>query len=158
MRRAIHIRAHIQQHCRSSRSRGKNRRQRGTIHSRQRAQHHFCRGHGGAGVAGSNKSGGLPLAHQPQTYAHGGVALGAHGLHRLIFHGDDFAGVDDFDRQTRGRRMAVEFGFDDGFRTDEQHAHAIIARSVNRPFDFRLGRPVRTHRIQRDHARHVGRS
>jgi hypothetical protein len=28
---------------------------------------------------------------------------------------------------------------------------------VNCAFDFRLGRPVRTHRIQRDHARHCGR-
>jgi hypothetical protein len=30
-----------------------------------------------------------------------------------------------------------------------------VARSLKRALDFRLGRTVRTHRIQRNHARHV---
>ena len=78
-------------------------------------------------------------------------------LHRLVFHGDDFAGVDDLEGQPRRRGMTVQFRFDRGFRTDQQHAHAVTASGMDRAFDFRLGRPVRTHRIQRDHARHGGR-
>jgi len=35
--------------------------------------------------------------------------------------------------------VTVEFRFDRFFRTDQQHAHAVIARRMNRPFDFRLG-------------------
>ena len=88
MRLAIHIRANIQQHCRRSGSRGKNRRERRAIDAGQRTQHHFCRCHGGAGVAGGNKAIGLPFAHQPQTDAYGGVALGANSLHCLVLHGD----------------------------------------------------------------------
>ena len=99
----------------------------------------------------------LPFADQPQTDAYRGVALGTNRLHRLIFHRDDFAGMDNLDRQARRRWVTVEFRLNGFFRTNEQHTNAIIARGVNCPFDFRLGRPVRTHRIQRDHARHVGR-
>ncbi len=104
MRLAIHIGAYIQQNCCGARGGGKNRRQRGTIDAGQRTQHHFCRCHGGAGVAGGNKAIGAPFAHQPQTYAHGGVAFGANSLHRLILHGDHFTGMDDLDRQARRRR------------------------------------------------------
>ena len=50
--------------------------------------------------------------------------------------------------------MALEFRTDYRFRSDEKHAHAVLARRVQRALDFRLGRAVRTHRIQRDYARH----
>jgi len=66
----------------------------------------------GARIAGSHKAVGLPFTHQPQTYAHGGVALGANGLHRLILHCDHFAGVDDLEWQARRRRVTAEFRFD----------------------------------------------
>ena len=70
-------------------------------------------------------------------------------------HGDDFTGMNDFDGQARGRAVAREFSFQDVFRTDQQHTRAILARRLYRALDLRLGRTVRTHRIQRDHARHV---
>ena len=41
-----------------------------------------------------------------------------------------------------------------GFRADQQHAHAVLTCGMDRALNLRLGRAVRTHRIQRDHARH----
>ena len=66
---------------------------------------------------------GLSFAHQPQAYAYGGIALGAHSLHCLVLHGDHFTGMDDLERQTRRRRMTVEFGVDGLFR-DRRAARA----------------------------------
>src|SRR4051812_10504572 len=45
--------------------------ERGAVNARQTAKHHLCRGHGRAGVSGANECGGLSIAHQAQTYAHG---------------------------------------------------------------------------------------
>ena len=157
MRFAIHIRAHVQQDRSRPRSSRKNRRQRRPVKAVQSAQHHLGRSHRGAGVAGRNEACRSSLANQAQPYPHGGVALGAHRLHRLIFHGNDFAGVNDLEGQSRRRRMTVKFRLDRGFRADQQHAHAVIARGMDRAFDFRLGSPIRAHRIQRNHARHGGR-
>jgi hypothetical protein len=67
-----------------------------------------------------------------------------------------FAGVDDFDRQPHGRGVPVEFRLDFGLWADQQHAHIVLTRRQNGALDLRLGRAIRTHRIQRDHARHGG--
>src|SRR3977135_816255 len=53
--------------------------------------------------------------------------------------------------------MTVQLRLDCGFRADQQHTHAIMARRMYGTFDFWLGRAVGTHRIQRDYARHVWR-
>ena len=151
--RAVDVRADIEQHCRISRRSRENRGQRGTIHARNRAQHDFRRGHGRAGIAGSDEARGLSLAHHAQADAHGGIALGANRLH-LVFHGNEFAGVDDFDGQARRRGVAIQFRLDHIFRADQQHAHAILARRLYGALNLRLGSAVGTHRIQRDHARH----
>ena len=50
--------------------------------------------------------------------------------------------------------MPVQFGLDDRFRTDQQYAYSVLPGSVDRALDFRLGRAIRTHCIQRDYARH----
>ncbi len=96
----------------------------------------------------------MSFANQSQADSHGGVALAANRLH-LVFHGDVFAGVDDLDVQPRGGRMTIQLCLDSGFRTHEQHTHAVVARRVYGALDFWLGRAVGTHRIQRDYARHV---
>ena len=153
LRGAIDVGADIEQHRRGAGRGGKDRGQRGTVDAGNRAQHDFRRGHGGAGVAGGDEAIGLAFAHHAQADAHGGVALGANRLH-LVFHGDVFAGVDDFDGQARGRGVAIQFRLDLGFGADQQHAHAVLARGVYRALNLRLGRAVGTHRIQRDHARH----
>src|SRR5580658_7046487 len=155
LRRAVDIRADVEQHRGIAWSSGKNRAQSRTIHARNRAQHDFRRSHGRAGVAGGNESCRLSLAHHSQANAHGGIALGANRLH-FIFHGDDFAGVNDFNGQARGRRVAIQFRLDHFFRADQQHPHAILTRRENGALNLRLGSAVRTHRIQRDHARHGG--
>ena len=95
----------------------------------------------------------LSLANHAQADAHGGIALGANRLH-LVVHGDVFAGVDNFDGQACRGGVAIQFRFDDIFRADQQHAHAILARSLYGALNLRLGSAVGTHRIQRDHARH----
>jgi hypothetical protein len=50
--------------------------------------------------------------------------------------------------------MAVELAPDSRFRPDKKYANAVLACRMQRALDFRLGRAVRTHRIQRDYARH----
>ena len=130
------------------RGRGKNCGQRRTIHAGNRAQHHFGRRHGGAGVAGGHKPGGLAFAHQPQSHAQGRVALGAHRLHRFVLHGDDFAGVHDFDGQAGGGRIALQFRPDALCRARPADGNAIVPGGLNGAFDLRLRRPVGTHRVQ----------
>ena len=127
---------------------GKNCGQRGTVHSRDSAQHHFGRGHGGAGVAGGDEAGGAAFAHQSQSHADGGVALGAHRLHRLVVHGDDFAGVQNFNGQARGKRHSAPVRPDHIVGTHQNDANAVVPGRLNRAFDFRTRRPVRAHRVQ----------
>ena len=100
---AIDVGADIEKHRGIAGRGGKHGGERGTIDAGNCSQHNLCGGHGRAGVSGGDESGGLPLAHQAQADAHGGIALGANRLH-LVFHGDDFAGVNDFDGQARARR------------------------------------------------------
>ena len=156
MRLAIDVSANIQQNSGGSRSSGKNRGQRGTVHAVQCAQHHLGCGHCRARIARGDKAGSVAFTHQPHPNSHRGVTLGAHRLHRFVLHGNDFAGVDDLDGQPRGGGMAIQLCFDPSFRPDQENACAVASRGINRAFDFRLGSPVRTHRIQRDHARHGG--
>src|SRR5579863_2448270 len=148
VRLAIHIRAHIQQSCGRTQRGRKNRGQRRTIHARDCAQNHFCRGHGGAGVAGGDESHGAALPHQAQTHAHGRIALGAHRLDRFVLHADDFAGMDDVDGQTRRGGMARQFRAEEGFGPDQQHANVAVPHRLNRAFDLGLWPAVRTHRVQ----------
>ncbi len=56
--------------------------------------------------------------------------------------------------QRRSRSVTVQFRLDDGFGTDQQHADAVLASCKYGALDFWLRRTVRTHRIQRDNARH----
>ncbi len=128
--------------------RGKDRRQRRPVHARNRSQHHLGRGHGGTGVAGSHEPGRAPIPHQPQAHADRRVALGAHRLHRFIFHGDDFAGVDNLNGEFAGAGVARQFLSEGLFRPDQQDAHVIVPRRLDRTFDLRLGPAVRTHRVQ----------
>jgi hypothetical protein len=62
--------------------------------------------------------------------------------------------VDDFDGQTRGRRVAIQFRLDLILRADQQHPHPVLTRRENGTLNLRLGSAVGTHRIQRNHARH----
>src|SRR5579862_5259135 len=78
------------------------------IDSRQSAENKFGGCHGGTGISCRDKSSGTPFAHQAQADTDGGIALGASRLD-LIFHGDDFAGMHDFDRQATGSGIAGEF-------------------------------------------------
>jgi hypothetical protein len=50
----------------------------------------------------------------------------------------------------------MQFGLHDFFRADQQHAHTVLACGMDRALNFRLGSAIRTHCIQRDHARHGG--
>ena len=84
----------------------------------------------------------------------GGIALRANRLHGVIVHADDFAGVDDLDRQARCKGMALKFRAHSRFRAYEQHANVVVPRRLDRTFDLRLRPAVRTHRVQSYDARH----
>ena len=153
---AIDVRAHVEQNRRRVQDRGESRRQRRTVHARQRAQHHFGRGHGRARVARSHKARGAPFAHQPQSDADRRIALGANRLH-LVVHGDDFAGVNHVNRQTPRAGITRQLGPQLRFRPHQQHADAVMARRLQCAFNLRLRRLVGPHRIECDYARHGGR-
>jgi hypothetical protein len=51
--------------------------------------------------------------------------------------------------------MPIELRLHDVLRPDQQHTPAVLARGLKRALHFRLGGAIRTHRIQRNHARHV---
>ena len=57
-----------------------------------------------------------------------------------------------------GRRAAAEWRSSSALttvlRADQQHAQAVLTRREYGALNLRLGSAVRTHRIQRDHARH----
>ena len=110
LRLAIDIGADVEQDGNRTHGGGKNRGQRRTIHSGYRSEHHFRRGHRRARIARSHETGSAAFAHQPCAHANGGVTLGADRLYRLVIHGDDFAGVHDFNRQSCGGRVASQFG------------------------------------------------
>jgi hypothetical protein len=68
-------------------------------------QHHFRGGHGGTGISCSDERRRAPFANHPQTHAHRGIPLGTHRLQRLVLHEDDFAGMNNGNRQQAGERV-----------------------------------------------------
>ena len=156
MRGAIDIGANVEENGGGVERGGKGGCERGTIDAGQSAEDDFGGSHGGAGVAGGDETIGEAIAHQAQTDADGGIALAADGVD-FVVHGDDFAGVNDFDGKARGAGVAGEIGAQTICGTDEQDAHAVVARRLQGAFDFGLRRLVGPHRIQSDYARHEGR-
>src|SRR5437868_2093638 len=148
LRLAIDVGANVEQDRGGSQRRRKNCGQRWTVYARQGAKNHLGGSHGRPGIPRTHKARGLSFAYQSQANLHGRVALGTHGMRRLLRHANNFAGVHNFKRLPRGRAMAVELGFDLRFRTDQEHTNAELARGLQRALDFRLGRAIRTHRIQ----------
>ncbi len=156
MRVAIDVGAHVEQHgARAHRGR-KDCSQRGTIHAWQRAQDHLGRGHGGASVSGRHESGCLAFANQANAHVHGRLLLGADRLRGLVFHGDDFVGVNDFDGELRDPAMAAQFRPDAVFLADQQHARSELTGGLNRPLDLRSRGAIGTHGIQSNDAWHGG--
>ena len=100
--RAIDVSSDIEQDRSSSQSSRKYSGQSRAIDARQSAQDHLGGRHSGAGIAGSYETFGTSLAHQTKPNAHGGITLRAYRLRRLILHGDDFTGMNDFDGQPCG--------------------------------------------------------
>jgi hypothetical protein len=122
----------------------------------EHAENNFRSCHGGAGVAGCDESRGVTIAHEAQSHANGGVALGANGLRGFVIHGDDLAGVNDFDGKAGGAWITAEAGLDLFLRADQEHAHAKMTCGLQCALQFWLGRPVRPHRIQGYGAGHEG--
>ncbi len=147
LRLGIDVGAHVDQDGRRALRGRENRRQRRTIHSGQRAQHHLGGGHARAGIAGADEPGGLAFAHQAQSHAHRGVALGAHRLRRLLVHANHFPGMNNPDRQTLPQRMELKFLADELFLPNQQHLHVIVTGSEYRTIDFGFGRLVGAHRV-----------
>jgi hypothetical protein len=143
---AIDVGAHVEQHGACSHSGRKNRSQRGTIHSGQRAQDHLGRGHGCAGVSGGDESGRFAFANQANAHVHGRLLLGADRLRGLVFHGDDFVSVNDFDGKLRDPAVATQFR-PDGLLTICS-ARSELTGGLNRPLDSGRGSD-RTRCIQR---------
>ena len=146
MRFAVNVGAHIYK------NRGS---ECGTIDTGQTSEDHSCGRHGGAGVAGSYESISPSLADETQADANRGIPLGADSFH-FVVHGDDFTGMDDVDFEPPGARIARQFSFELRLGSNQEYARAMMARRLQRPFDFGLGRFVGSHRIQSDYARHGG--
>ena len=75
----------------------------------------------------------MTIAHEARSHANGGVALGANGLRGFVIHGDDLAGVNDFDGKAGGAWITAEAGLDLFLRADQEHAHAEMMRLAMRP-------------------------
>jgi hypothetical protein len=101
---------------------------------------------------------GVSIADETKTDADGRIALGTHSLRGLVVHGDDFAGVNDFDGKAARSRIAFEISLETVLWTDEKYANAEVTCGLKGAFDFRLGRPIRTHRVQGYGAGHRGKS
>jgi hypothetical protein len=87
---------------------------------------------------------------------HGRLLLGTDRLRGLVFHGDDFVSVNDFDGELRDPAMAVQFRPDAVFLTDQQHARSELTGGLNRPLDLRSRGAIGTHGIQSNDAWHGG--
>jgi hypothetical protein len=71
-----------------------------------------------------------------------GIALGPNCLDGLVVHGDDFTGVNDLDGKSGDGRITVKLRPQLRFVSDQQSANTVVARGLNRTFDFRFWRPV----------------
>ncbi len=63
------------------------------IDAGQHLENELCRGHQGAGVAGTDTRIRRPVFDEVDRHAHGRVFLAAQRIRRRLRHGDDFAGV-----------------------------------------------------------------
>ena len=129
---------------------------RGPIDAGQRAEHHFGRSHGGAGIAGGDKSCGLALAHQLEAHAHRAVFLGSDGLGRLFFHADAFRGMVDDDGQVFVVEVFIEEVAQLRLGPDEVHAHGEGAAGEDRPANLRFRSFVGTYGVERNVDEHGG--
>ena len=111
--------------------------------------HHLRRGHDGAGIAGADEPGDYAVAHQPRGDANRGVLLAARRRGRGVVHGDDFAGVNDFDRKT-GRVVLCQKLADAILLPDQNDRNAVLRSGLDGPFNFDCGRVVAAHRIDCD--------
>jgi hypothetical protein len=116
----------------------------------------FCRGHRGPGISSSYESNGPAFAHQSHADVNRRIAFGADCLHRLVIHGDDFAGVDNFNGEPGRGRIAGQLGPQLIFVPDKEDVNAVVPGRLNCTFNLRLRRPVGTHRVQRYDAWHGG--
>src|SRR5581483_4079187 len=56
--------------------------------------------------------------------------------------------MDNFNWKAGGIRVPLNLGAQHVFGTDQNDLHAILPCGLERAFDLRLGRPVRSHRVQ----------
>ncbi len=112
--------------------------------------HRLGDGHDGAGIAGGDESIGLAVAHQAGGDADRGVALGADGLGGAVVHGDDLAGVDDFDGQAAPAVVFRQLRLEDVLLTDEDHVDVLAPGGAHGAVDFRRGRVVASHCVDSD--------
>ncbi len=96
----------------------------------------------------------LPSRTMRKSDAHGRVAFGAYGLRRLLLHADDFAGIDDADRQPAPEAMQFELGADRFLSADQHDFHVVVACGENGAFHFGFGRAISAHGVKSDDGRH----
>src|SRR5262249_38885496 len=113
-----------------------------------RAQDHLGCSHRRTSIPGRHKTGRLAFTDEANADVHGRLLLRADRLRGLVFHGDDFVSVDDFDGELREPAMAIEFRSDAVFLADQQHTRAELAGGLNRPLDLGSRGAVGTHGIQ----------
>jgi hypothetical protein len=91
--------------------------------------------------------GGHALANHLETYAHGGVALGADGLGGLVFHGDPLGGGDDEDGEVLATEVLPEDGTQNIFGASEVDPDVVLTRSQNGPANLWFGGLIGTHGV-----------
>src|SRR5581483_7559883 len=69
-------------------------------------------------------------------------------MHSFVIHSNDFACMNDFYGKPYCGAMAFQFSTNGLFRADKSDTNAILPRRLDRTFDLRLRRPVRTHCVQ----------